>query len=37
MIYTTYKTFGTLTFPEAETKSIGWLADAHDVMVFAAP
>ena len=37
MIYTAYKILGTLTFPAAETKSIGWLANAHGVMVFAAP
>jgi hypothetical protein len=37
MIYTAYKTLGTLTVPAAETKSIGLQADAQVVMVFAMP
>jgi hypothetical protein len=35
MIFNAYKTLGILTVPASETKSIGWLADAHGVMVFA--
>ena len=30
----TYQTFGTMTTPATETKSIGLPADAHAVMVF---
>jgi hypothetical protein len=33
----TYQTFGTVTTPAAETKSIGLPANAHAVMVFASP
>jgi hypothetical protein len=32
----TYQTFGTVTIPAAETKSIGLLADAQAAKVFAA-
>ena len=33
----TYQTFGTVTTPSAETRSIGLPADAQAVMVFASP